>query len=137
MGNLNYLEYGWEGFVVALISCAVIELIKIPVGKAVQKKAKDAGRVFGALMLGISVVWGAAAAVIFSLAFHSFDIASAACWGFVLWVVSATQLIYAMYEKLGLRGTVKKLFSLASGKLSDKDGKTPAETAENTEDTKE
>lgn len=110
--KMDILEYGWKGAVVALITCAVIELIKAPVKALIKRKTNDTGKVFGAVAFCISAAVGALGAVIFALVFHCFDFSGCAFYAFIFWVASMTQFLYAMYEKLGLRAAIKKLFEL-------------------------
>lgn len=110
---MDILEYGWRGIIVAVITCVVIELIKAPVKALIKKKTNsDTGKVFGAVAFCVSAALGALGAVIFSLVFHAFDLTGGAFYAFILWVISVTQFLYAMYEKLGFREALKKLLAM-------------------------
>ena len=112
MTIMDILEYGWKGIIVALITCFAIGLIKTPVKAAIKGKTNDTGKAFGAIAFCVSALSGVLAAVIFGLVFNDFDITSGAFYAFALWVVSVTQFLYAMYEKLGFRAALKKLIEL-------------------------
>ncbi len=115
MTDMDILKYEWQGMLVALAVCAVIGLIKTPIKSAIRKKTEDAGKIFGAVAFLVSVVSGAGAAVLFSAVFNCFAIFSVESLTFMVWVVSASQFFYAMYEKLGIRLLGKKIIGLLAG----------------------
>ena len=118
---MDILEYGWKGIVVAVITCFIIELIKTPVKAAIRKRTEDTGKAFGAVAFCVSAIFGAAGAAVFSLCFHAFDVTGAAFYAFILWVISMSQFLYAMYEKLGFRAAIKKVLAMIF-KLEPPDG---------------
>lgn len=129
MTEMELLKYGWQGIVVALMTCIVIGIIKTPVKAVIKKRTNEVNKVFGAVAFCVSALFGAGGAVIFGCVLHDFALFSTASFAFVLWVIAVSQFLYAMYEKLGLREAAKKIIKLLAAafgiKLPEETEKAP------------
>ena len=114
---VDFTQYGWQGLIIAAIVCLSVGVLKTGIKTKLILKTSE--QFFGGFILAITCLLAIGGAAVWWAVWAEFEFISYDFMTLVIWVIAASQCIYALYEKWGGRAMWKAFTKVFD---RDKDG---------------